>query len=304
MEINNPFEEDNSESAIQQKPTEHIVEEHLTNPFEEETNIETTNSFNKNNPTTSNFFNYKTTTTTTSPNEKNDSDFSIKEQSSNSSIKSSTIDPNLMEKYQKLKQREFELDQKEKELNDRLESVSKNVPFRAPNWPTCKPIVYHNLKKDMPNSKVYRLVKFAYYGWYASVYCLLINLGSMLGALIVESGNSKQISAFILSIIFFIFIPPILFYIYRILYKAGRKQKKSSYIFYLIYLLAEIGLYIFFIIGVPNTGAGGIIIMIDLFKKNIGEGIVLLISTIQWGLLCCFKIWMWIWVRIQYRELN
>lgn len=44
--------------------------------------------------------------------------------------------------------------------------------------------------------------------------------------------------------------------------------------------------------------------MIDLFKKNIGEGIVLLISTIQWGLLCCFKIWMWIWVRIQYRELN
>lgn len=129
----------------------------------------------------------------------------------------------MRSKEEELNKREAVLDSRTKILVDR-ENVLKNP--REPNWPRCRPLLYHNIDADMTEPSVKRLVRFAYFGWLAFLVAVLWNFICMFAAIIVDGA----VGDFILSIVFCVFLPPIFFLIYRILYRAGRYVIQHHYL--------------------------------------------------------------------------
>jgi len=212
--------------------------------------------------------------------------------------------PDLVAKAQRLRQREEELNRKEAMLDKKAQTLSQREKNGGdpipPNWPRCKPLIRHNIIEDMPTPETVRLVRMAYGGWIAAYVLLGINIIVLLATLIQEGGG-KAIGDFVLSIVFFILLPIIWFLIYRILYRAARKTKPALYIVYWIFFVLVILSHAFFVVGFPGTGAGGIFYMFQEFSNgHVASGVMLLISTVLWGVLAAFCILIFIYSRVQY----
>jgi len=152
------------------------------------------------------------------------------------------------------------------------------------NWPRCRPLIRYNISEDMPTPETVRLVRMANGGWIAGCVLLAYNIVTLLALLIEDKGAS--VGDFILSIVFFIILPIIWFIIYRILYRAARKTKAALYITYWVFYFFVMLTNVFFVIGFPATGAGGIFWMFDAFSSGyMASGFMLLANTVLWGLL-------------------
>jgi len=215
----------------------------------------------------------------------------------------SNVDPNLLQRAERLRSKEEELNRREALLDSRTqilvdrENVLKNP--REPNWPRCRPLLYHNIDGDMTEPSVKRLVRFAYFGWLAFLVAVLWNFICMFAAIIVDGA----VGDFILSIVYCVFLPPIFFLIYRILYRAGRKTKPSLYIVFWIFYFLEMLLLCYFVVGYPSTGAGGIFWMSSAFSDDHNAlGFMFLASAIVWGIVAGWSIFIFILSRYEYRK--
>jgi hypothetical protein len=119
----------------------------------------------------------------------------------------------------------------------------------------------------------------------------------MLAALVVKGA----IVDFVLSIIFFLVLPIVWFLTYRILYRAARKTKPSLYIVFWIFYFLELLSLAFFVVGVPGTGAAGLFWMFKLFAdKKLPVGFMLLASSVIWGIMGVYCVWIFIVSRVEY----
>eukprot|EP01116_Phalansterium_solitarium_P009158 TRINITY_DN23193_c0_g1_i2.p1 TRINITY_DN23193_c0_g1~~TRINITY_DN23193_c0_g1_i2.p1 ORF type:complete len:313 (+),score=115.93 TRINITY_DN23193_c0_g1_i2:385-1323(+) len=207
--------------------------------------------------------------------------------------------------WEGIQRKERELDNREQALNRRddvLQNREKTLPRqRIKNWPTCRPIIYHDIEADIEDKGTQAVVRRAYIGWFFECAIQLINMISLLANLIV---GGKVVGGFVLSIGFLIWHVPISFVVYRMLYQAGRKGKATLYVLYFIFLWWTIIWCAYFFIGIAAYGGGGFFCMIDSFEKNVGAGIIGIICMVGWGLLIVFKIYIFIVARRLFQNVG
>jgi len=205
----------------------------------------------------------------------------------------------LLKKEEELNKRERVLDQRGQILGDREEHYKNKKP---PNWPVCRPIVYQNIEEEMPNVELKRLVKIGYTGWFVACIGSLFNLVALCAVMAV-TGDGPSIGNFILSIVYIVLLVPIWFLIFRLLYRASRKQKPSLYVLFMIMFALETIGFIGYAIGFPQTGAAGFILMTQMFhNQKVLVGFIVMGCAICWTVAAVYAVWVFILARRQYSK--
>jgi hypothetical protein len=62
------------------------------------------------------------------------------------------------------------LDEREKQLDEREKKISE---MHLPNWPICKPFIYHSIENEIP-TEARSMVRRAYFAWYGKFVISLI----------------------------------------------------------------------------------------------------------------------------------
>jgi len=206
------------------------------------------------------------------------------------------------------------LDRKEAELRLREEDIArregmlldkeKTLPkARPPNWPRCKPFIHHDIVDDMPTPETVALIKRAYGGWFAYIFCLFWNLVTLAGGMIA-TGSGDYISSFFIALALTIVTVPISFLNYRLLYNAARKTKSSLYFIWFILMGFSFVTWIWYAIGLKSWGGGGFFIMLSLFKKKktLVIAVFALLCFTFWVTLIGYHIYLIIIARFEYRK--
>jgi len=221
------------------------------------------------------------------------------------SLPKKSPNPKLVEEAAKLKQKEEELNEREAVLDNRAHILMDRENIReknAPNWPRCKPILYHDIDQEIRSDELKSLVHFGYKGWLIGEYALIYNIVALL-VVVIQDASSTNVGSFVLSIIFLIIGTPISFLIYRALYRAGRKVRPGLFVGYFILLLIEMISYLLFALGWSGSGAGGFVLMVDMFEgKYVVAAIFLIVGCANWVLLTVYSIIIFIRTRIQYKN--
>jgi len=217
-------------------------------------------------------------------------------------------DPALSQEAERLRKKEEELEQRESQLNKRGEILSERRKITKekdpPNWPRCRPMLHHDIQKDMRTPELAGLVKFAYGGWLIGEYALVFNSVALL-VVLINGGKeaTANIGGFVLSLIFIVLGTVLSFVIYRALYRAGRKNRSRVFILYFILLWVEILCYALFALGWQGSGAGGFILMISMFKNHSTvAGIFLIVGCANWSILTVYAITIFIRARLLYTK--
>lgn len=208
---------------------------------------------------------------------------------------------NLQDRAERLRKKEEDLNRREKNLDVRTQILidrEKTYSPRIPNWPRCKPILTHNISEDIPPEEsmpgLQRLVRWTYYAWYGVIFCFCFNMIALLVRMSIDAGGTA-IADWILSLVYIIFLIPLTFLIYRILYRAARKTKAILYVFYLYFAFPiQILVEIFFAVGIPKTGSGGFFLSITSFDDSVATGSFLMASFGFWTILAIIHILLWI----------
>jgi len=205
----------------------------------------------------------------------------------------------LQEKERQVQELQSQLEYKNRMIQDTA------ITLRVPNWPKWpKPILYHDIERDITEPGPKRMVKKAYFTWFLTVFCTTWNMICLFMAIFVGITTTSVASAFGAALFFWIFWIPLSFVLwYRPLYNAARKNRNSLYVFFIIAFAIHIGVDILYVLGIWNTGSAGIISSIDVFgKPNIGVGICFLISASAWLLNVLFSIYVMKEVIRNYRS--
>jgi len=205
-------------------------------------------------------------------------------------------------KEEELKRREEDIKRREKTLQKQEETVARGGK-KPKNWPFFRPILYQNIAEEIPVDEQ-MLVRFAYYIWLATVTMFLFNIATVLGDLIV-TGDGKEIASFILSIVYTLFLVPLFFMGFRILYNAARKTKSSYYLSYLCFKWFEFVVIVWQTIGVRGWGGGGFLVMIYLFegkgKSYKAMAIIALCCTVFWIFVLLLHVYLFFHARKFYK---
>ena len=209
-------------------------------------------------------------------------------------------------KIEKLKKWEDDLNRREANLDQRQEILTERekdqVDPRAPNWPIFYPLVYQNLVEDPKTPELRTLIRIAYICWMISAGAFLWNFICALSVLIVSGGG---ISDFILSIIYAVFLIPIDFLHFRILYRACRKPKAITFVFFWCFWWPfEICGFAFF--GIGYFGGIGLyqIAFGNLYSDSIVVGVMATISMVVWWVLAIIAFFIFVKSRIEYGKVG
>jgi len=221
-----------------------------------------------------------------------------------------STDPALQAEIDRLQRLERDLDMREGVLDNRTAILVERerlggVNPRPPNWPplpcTSWRLVHHDIANDMPTDEARRVCKLGYIGWIAGSVTLWINLAAII-AVVVADSSGTNIGSFFIAIIYILFLTPISFAIYRILYRAARNQRPALFIIYFFFLWLQILTYAFFGIGYFGMGTAGFVVMFDGFKHNIAAGILCLICFVLWCLLGLYSFFIFHLSRMEYNK--
>lgn len=198
-----------------------------------------------------------------------------------------------------LNRREANLDQRQEIL---VEREKDQVDPRAANWPFFYPLVFQNVDHDAKTPELGRLMRLGYYVWMAAAGAYIWNFICALSTLIVSGSG---IGDFILSIIYMVLFIPIDFFFYRILYRAGRKPKAITFVFFWIFWWPFVILGYFFF-GVGFFGGMGLyqIAFDGLYDTSIGVGVMVTICMVWWWLLGFAALGIFILSRLEYRKVG
>jgi len=214
------------------------------------------------------------------------------------------VDPEILAAADRLRNKELELNERERNLDNRAEILMERANLskgpRAANWPRCRPLVYMNIEDDIPTPETFTLVRRALWHWYSGVLCLGWNAIAEIANMAV--GNGSYVGDFVLSLVFWILLTIIWFSIFRVLYRAARKTKSSLYLMYLFLAGCQILSDVFFCLGIPGTGAAGFFFMIKMYGTNVVVGSFDLIAFVFWVAQGVFGIYIWILARREYKK--
>lgn len=207
-----------------------------------------------------------------------------------------------------LRRKEAELNRREQDLDNRervLKEQGKYLEKRPHNWPVWpKQFVRQDINGDIPDEDLRALVRRAYWKWYYLLLCLTWNLVAMCGVLAV-AGSAGD---FILAIVYLFLWTALAFWGYRMFYNAARKRSTSYFFIWFFFAGFQVLVYIFWGLGLKNSGMAGFLWMIALFQKNSKGttivGIFCLIGCVLWWLMAVLTVYLWIHVRVVYKKLG
>jgi len=202
----------------------------------------------------------------------------------------------LRQKQSELDKREHQLEYQERIISDQRADIEIDHPA---NWPKCRPIIYHDIRVDIPEHGR-SLVTRVYFSWLFSIVCLSLNVVALLAGVIVDSGMATSFGISIALLLLGLLIPFIFWY--RPLYKAVRNDSGLNFFFFFFCYAWHILLAIIYAIGIPNSGGGGFIVATQIFKVSIGAGVILIISGGFWAFLSAFCILQFIFALRFYKN--
>lgn len=184
--------------------------------------------------------------------------------------------------------RERELAKREQELAKRETELAQLQKGRK-NWPSCKPMLYHDISADVP-SWHRGMVRFAYVSWLLSALGFFLNWLIFLMFMLAYTG--RDIKWFFLATIASVIGLPLSFLMwYRGLYFASKTDGASfSYIKTMLYMCIHLAWCVWTLLGIPGLGdfCAGVFKMIDLFNAGGGTrdtffAVMCLINVAVWG---------------------
>lgn len=131
-------------------------------------------------------------------------------------------------KEEELRKREEDLLAREKQLRQQQEALAK-VGYHPPNWPPFKPLIYHDIDVEIPESEQ-KTVRGLYHLWLGLEGTLIFNVLSTFFILIAPNGLSSGPTEFGVSFVYIFTISACSFFLwYRPVYNAYMKESSLYY---------------------------------------------------------------------------
>ncbi|KAJ3176842.1 hypothetical protein HDU87_004773 [Geranomyces variabilis] len=169
-----------------------------------------------------------------------------------------------------LQRREADVAQREARLKDRERAVGTHD---VPNWPKFKPMIYHDIEKEIPLRGRW-LVKRVYMAWILAVIVYLVNCIAAF-SLLVTNASSGGVTFGISLLILLVGTPVSFVFWYRPLYNGVKGDSSSSFFFFWFNYGAHLGVAALLAVGIP----GGVILTLAQFKNNLPSAIICMISS-------------------------
>ncbi|KAJ3211415.1 Secretory carrier-associated membrane protein 5 [Dinochytrium kinnereticum] len=194
-----------------------------------------------------------------------------------------------------LSSREAEIERREAELRHReaklAEKESQLGDHHPPNWPPCKPMVYHDIQNDIPETGRW-LVKRLYMAWYLSCAAYLANFAAAFALLVVKAENAG--GTFGLALVIFLVGIPV---------SSGVKHDRSiSFFLFFFNFGFHLAVSALLAVGIPGWGGAGIIYCLSQIGSNPGAGILCAIASSLLIFEVVYGVWQIKAVSAYYRS--
>jgi hypothetical protein len=182
--------------------------------------------------------------------------------------------------------------------------------YRPPNFPSCKPIVYHNIEEDIPEQGRWLVTRF-FLAWKSMNRLSLIIVAcftyilNMAGAIALLATQSESAGAnFGIALAFMLLGVPLSFaFWYRSIYVGVKHDRSVSFMLFYFNFGIHLAAMTILAIGVPGWGGAGFIYMISSFGRNeVGAGVMCLLGFIALSLQVLYGLWNLRLVIIYYRS--
>ncbi|KAJ3350727.1 hypothetical protein HDU83_009455 [Entophlyctis luteolus] len=205
---------------------------------------------------------------------------------------------------QTLAAREAELAKREAQLNKREEQlVQKEAQLEhihAPNFPPCKPLVYHDIEAEIPAEGKW-LVKRLYYAWIFSVFNYLVNAVTCFLLLINKAESAG--ANFGASLVMLLAITPVSFvFWYQPLYNGVKRNRSIQFFLFQFNYGFHLGLAGLLAAGIPGWGGAGIIYCISEIGSDVGLGIMCSLCSAGYIWQVVYGLWQVKAVRGYYQS--
>ncbi|KAI8612758.1 scamp family-domain-containing protein [Chytriomyces sp. MP71] len=203
---------------------------------------------------------------------------------------------NLATREAELVRREAALNQREKQLDVREASMGD---YNPPNFPPCKPMVYHDIEKDIPDEGK-PLVKRLYLAWIFSVFNFLIN--AITGFLLITQKAESAGGNFGSALIMLLAITPVSFvFWYQPVYNGVKNKRSIQFFLFQVNYCFHIGLCGLLSAGIPGWGGAGIIYAMSEIGSNVGIGVMCAITAAGFIWQVVYGLWQLKSVRSYYQ---
>ena len=187
----------------------------------------------------------------------------------------------LQERYARIQRKEEELRQRESVLREQQLGIDED---REPNWPSCCPLVYHNIAEEIPmdNQTVVKVAFYLQFLWWA---CLIFNLFASFGVSSMKKDKDYPFARYIVfSIIYTILGIPLAFRInYMKFYEQCKLNDLGGCWFILELIFLAINVYA--AVGLPESGCAGVLLFVDAISSESASGYLKVLSIITTVLL-------------------
>jgi len=156
--------------------------------------------------------------------------------------------------------------------------------IRKKNWPICRPILYHNIARDVDDLALRSVVRLAYALWYVLLVAFIGNALAVAAAFFsITASHWSNWIGLILSILYFCVCWPLAFVIYFLAYEGARLRSAVKMGSFFCLYPVQIILCIWFALGIPKTGGGGLVLIVHAWEDNeLGTGVLNIISLVLW----------------------
>lgn len=166
---------------------------------------------------------------------------------------------------------------------------------RKKNWPVCKPLLYHNIARDVDDARLQHAVRIYYYLWYTLCVAFFLNTLAVGAAFlsIVDAHWSNWIGL-ILSLCYFAVCWPLSFVVYYYLaYDGARLRSSVKMGTFFCAFPGQIILCLWLALGIPRTGGGGLVLLVHAWEAGeMGTGVLNVISLLVWVFLGLASSWV------------
>ncbi|KAI8846779.1 scamp family-domain-containing protein [Chytridium lagenaria] len=184
-----------------------------------------------------------------------------------------------------LSSREAEIERREAELRasggegeclwNLTEKESQLGDHHPPNWPPCKPMIYHDIQNDIPETGRW-IVKRMYMAFYLSAVTYLANFVAAFALLVVKAESAG--GTFGLALVIFWWGRQFVFW-YRPLYSGVKNDRSISFFFFFFNYCFHLAVSALLAVGIPGWGGAGIIYTLSQLGSNPGTGILCAIAS-------------------------
>eukprot|EP00033_Pygsuia_biforma_P000801 GCRY01000934.1.p1 GENE.GCRY01000934.1~~GCRY01000934.1.p1 ORF type:complete len:258 (+),score=38.81 GCRY01000934.1:330-1103(+) len=186
--------------------------------------------------------------------------------------------------------------------NEKVSELENRLYPLIPNWPSCHPIIFHDIAFDMHTPATRSLCTHGYRHWFFEYFSFTFNFVCFFALMV--NGYDDIVAAFFLSLAFLVVFPVLSFFTwYQKLYNCLKKDKSSSFGAYFAFMFLHTLFSIMMVIGLKQTASGGFILAIKVFDSDQkSTGYLLLVNAFFWLIILIDSIYISHKSNVMYRS--